>query len=218
MEDPQALKNIAFELDRVLADSSEQKIHEFLEGHLELFGFLQRDGFTKSKLRLADSFIPDFVVIGLEPYSNDPRPHVTFIEIERANETLFTSKGDPTAFLTHAVKQTQDWKRWVTDNRSFLHTTLHRLIVHEASPKAAKERDWRGDNIERGIARGFHDRYLVIAGRRGQMSIENRLALAQMNHDLLDIRIITYDVLLERIFRELDYIYGNGTWHDLSRS
>jgi hypothetical protein len=47
-------------------------------------------------------------------------------------------------------------------------------------------------------------RYLVIAGRRASMTIDDRLRLSQMNNDLQDIKIVTYDVLIDRIFRQLD--------------
>jgi hypothetical protein len=59
--------------------------------------------------------------------------------------------------------------------------------------------------FERSIVQGFQDRYLIIVGRREGMRIEDRLALEQMNHDLLNIRIITYDVLLDGILKRLAY-------------
>jgi hypothetical protein len=210
-----ALETLAGEFGRVLLDPSEQNIHAFIEQHPQLLGFMHWDGFVKSKFRLAEVFVPDFLVVGLEPYSNVPRPLVTFIEVERSTEALFTKSGDPTSFLTHAIRQVQDWKRWVADNRTYLQTVLHRLIAQEIPAEQGDYPTGGREDIRRSIAHGFHDRYLVIAGRRDPMRLEDQLLLAQMNRDLHEIRIITYDVLLDGVLRDLD---DDRQWHDLAGS
>ena len=133
---------------------------------------------------------------------NDPSPSVAFIEIERADIPLFTKSGDPSAQLTHAIRQVQDWKNWVKKNRSYFHSVLQQLVAEEM-PDGKPERGhyWGRNRIKEGVVYGFHDEYIVIAGRRHTMDMSTRLRLAQMNHDLHDIRIITYDVLLELLLR-----------------
>lgn len=44
---------------------------------------------------------------------------VQLVEIERADNTLFTNGGDPSSKLTHAIRQVQDWKLWIRDNRDY---------------------------------------------------------------------------------------------------
>src|SRR5580704_12514952 len=103
---------LVLDFEKTLDSGREQDIHLFLDRNRQILHFIHWDPIVKSKVRLADAFVSDFVVVGLDPYSNDPRSFVTFIEIERANEALFTKSGDPTSFLTHAIRQVQDWQRW----------------------------------------------------------------------------------------------------------
>jgi hypothetical protein len=53
----------------------------------------------------------------------------------------------------------------------------------------------------------FSDEYLVIAGRRSDLTGSDRLRLAQMNDDLNCIRVITYDVLIDALVKRL-----HGQW------
>ena len=41
------------------------------------------------------------------------------IEIERPDFPLFTRHGDPTAKLTHAQRQVEDWLDWISDNKDY---------------------------------------------------------------------------------------------------
>jgi hypothetical protein len=197
--DNQSIKDVAVEFETVLGSSDEQVVHTFLETRPELFGFLHDDGVIKSKFRLADAFIPDFVSLG-SGHGNDVRPYISFIEIERPTMPLFTKAGDPASGLTHAVRQVQNWKHWVTNNRMYFQQILATILAEEMRKV---KRNWRIDQRRRGLLGedglegGFKDRYLVIAGRRNTMSVPDRILLAQMNDDLHGIQIITYDVLLD---------------------
>jgi hypothetical protein len=189
------LKDIAIQFERILDSAHEQEIHAFLETHPQLFNFLQDRGILKSKFRLADAFIPDFISIGADFSSNSLRSLITFVEIERSNMPLFTKSGDPTSGLTHAIRQVQNWKQWVTNNRMYMQQVFAKITTEELA-KANDGDSWVIKSL-RGVAHGFSDRYLVIAGRRNTMSVPDRILLSQMNDDLHGIKIITYDVLLE---------------------
>jgi hypothetical protein len=41
------------------------------------------------------------------------------VELERPQAKLFTGKGDPTAALTHAIRQMDDWRSWLSRNRDY---------------------------------------------------------------------------------------------------
>jgi len=164
----------------------EEDVHQFLACNSWLISFsFFGDGFLldsgthscSSKGRLGDSFVTDFLFLSSNLPLNDPRPMAHFIEIERPNLLLFTKAGDPTSGLTHAIRQVQDWRQWVDQNRAFLYRTF---------PFSCND--------------GVHDSFLVIAGRRDHMDVSKRLRLAQMNQDLNGIRIMTYDTILERAF------------------
>lgn len=84
MKDDQipVLEDVATRFSEVLQSPTEQAIHVFLEQNVHLLDFLGWGGFVKSKPRLAESYIPDFMVLGEEPYRNSPRPLITLIETE----------------------------------------------------------------------------------------------------------------------------------------
>lgn len=190
----QLLKETAIQFERILDSAHEQEVHAFLETHHQLFDFLQDRGLIKSKFRLADAFIPDFISIGNDFSTNNLNSLVTFVEIERPNMPLFTKSGDPASGLTHAIRQVQNWKQWITNNRMYMQQVFGKIAAEEL------DRVNRSDNLKlslRGVAHGFSDRYLVIAGRRNSMSVSDRILLSQMNDDLHRIKIITYDVLLD---------------------
>src|SRR5438477_153894 len=121
--DNQSIKDVAVQFETVLCSSDEQIVHTFLETQPELFGFLHDRGVIKSKFRLADAFTPDFVSFG-SGNGNDIRPRISFIEIERPTMPLFTKAGDPASGLTHAVRQVQNWKHWITNNRMYFQQIL----------------------------------------------------------------------------------------------
>ncbi len=188
------MKKMAVELERALEAKKEQEIHSFLEqNQVILTGIYGHNNpLLWSKYRLADAFVPDFLLLGYRAYSQDLRPTASFIEIERANERLFTKSGDPTSFLTHAIRQVQDWKRWVEANRGYLQSNLQRAIA-ETEMVSSRELEQMSETI----MHGFSDRYFVIAGRRRDMGVAERVRLAQMSADLDRIRLMTYDALLE---------------------
>jgi hypothetical protein len=67
------------------------------------------------KKRLGSEFITDFV-IGQKD-SNGYEWHA--VELESPNAKMFTKAGDPTAQLTHAIRQIQDWRSWLGKNQNY---------------------------------------------------------------------------------------------------
>lgn len=119
------------------------------------------------------------------------------IEIERADKKMFTANGDPSAVVTHAVRQVQDWKQWVSANRQYVaRDILDRWdeSVPVREPVLGGEY-WNPEYI----LRHFAVFYYVIVGRRTFLRVPERLRLEQMNDDLANIKIMTYDVLIDRL-------------------
>lgn len=109
----------------------------------------------------------------------------TFVELERADRNLFTKAGDPTAALTHAIRQVTDWTSWVTDNSAYACEVLQKLI--KSSPM-----EWRWPRL---LWRP--PRAVVIMGRRSTLTEESNRRRAQICVQNPSLEIITYDRLCD---------------------
>ncbi len=87
----------------------------------------------------------------------------------RAEFPLFTRQGDPTAKLTHSMRQVEDWLDWISDNKDY----AQRHILPEVSEPEA----W------------------VIIGLRSRMDKKSKKALARKNRELNRTKIRTFDDL-----------------------
>jgi hypothetical protein len=203
---------LAEEFEILLDCDSEEKIHKFLFENPIFINCLGGEGaIVFSKFKLADEYIPDFILLGEEMHTNALAAYVSLIEIERADKPLFTKSGDPTSILSHTVRQVQNWKTWFTENRTFLRKRFKDILIqnppdyHEIMSKYER----RIENF--GLDYGFYARYYCVIGRRKQLAVKDNILLGQMNHDLSDINIITYDVLLEYFIKLLKRMkYGNN--------
>lgn len=123
--------------------------------------------------RLAAEFVPDFLTaqassIGIEWLA---------VELESPHATLFKKNGDPTAALTHAIRQITDWRTWLSKNAQM----------------ACNSKDNHGlglPDIDANIPG------LILLGRRAAENAAFNLRRRQMMHDLR-IGIHSYDWLLE---------------------
>jgi hypothetical protein len=65
--------------------------------------------------RLGGEHITDFMIAELD----GAHPTWFAVELERPQAKLFTKKGDPSAALTHALRQIDDWRIWLSHNRDY---------------------------------------------------------------------------------------------------
>lgn len=73
------------------------------------------DRWVVPKARLGAEHETDFLVA-----ERDATRYVWYaVELERPQARLFTAKGDPTAALTHAIRQVSDWRIWLSHNRDY---------------------------------------------------------------------------------------------------
>src|ERR1044072_2473032 len=87
----------------------------------------------------ADFFLHDYsypsslICISELQFGSDYRPDFTrcydlasvgfqqeFIEIESPHDNVFTNKGNPSAQLTEAINQIENWRIWVDNNRELV--------------------------------------------------------------------------------------------------
>jgi hypothetical protein len=100
----------------------EAPLQSFLERHPDIIVHTFFQGAYNPvvfpKFRLADEFIPDFVMIG---HRSAPSWDVDLVEIEPAvlNEPLFNKQRQPTGRLRIAERQVFDWQVWIEKNREF---------------------------------------------------------------------------------------------------
>lgn len=101
---------------------AEEAYHSYLR---EYAGFFLAYGWEVnlliSKLRLGADFTTDFIV-GRDQHSNGV--WYELIEIETPYDAPFTKNGNPSARLSGAIQQIQNWRRWIIDNRREIHKLL----------------------------------------------------------------------------------------------
>lgn len=142
----------------------EEEIKQFLksEASRPIFGLECVRFYTEHEL--GAEFQADFVL----EYS--ARRYV-MVEIENPNQRLYTNRGRPTAGLTHARQQVEDWQRWVEENNPYAQRRLPGCVSPEGQ---------------------------VIIGRRSSLAADDQARLARSNVNTRGRLIIqTYDDLLE---------------------
>jgi hypothetical protein len=98
--------------------ATEHHIHEFLAEHSYFFNTLIRlYGVSPlySKVKLGSNFEVDFAYFDTSSYG----PEWELIEIESPKQKLFNKNGDPSAALTHAIRQLEEWHSWVHENLDY---------------------------------------------------------------------------------------------------
>jgi hypothetical protein len=101
-------------LELIESSPKEELVQKFIENHSYLL--LQarnkrRHTALVSKPKLADEFIPDFIMFG---GCNDY--WITLVEIEKPSDLIFTKNGDYSSAFSKALRQIADWKAWLYNN------------------------------------------------------------------------------------------------------
>ncbi|USU21335.1 Shedu anti-phage system protein SduA domain-containing protein [Paraburkholderia fungorum] len=132
------------------------------------------------KQRLGSQHVTDFMI--------GERDSMGFrwqaVELESPLAKMFTKSGNPSAPLTHAIRQIQDWRMWLAANQNY----------------AARDRGVDG----LGLTEIHPDvEGLIIMGRRATESEETRRLRRQIGRDA-KIEIHTFDYLLESLIGRVD--------------
>ena len=169
---------------------SEQQIQLYLEDHPVILLYAMLDGFypvasTRSamfpKVRLGAEFEPDFAYCS----GNSMGTYWTFVELERPDVPLFNRKGDPSKYLSHAIRQVSDWKAWITDHSEYARQTFGDLLRQSPSR-------WDWPNQFRRDCRA-----LIVIGRRSMLTRSTNRLRAQFCEESRFFEIITYDRLFD---------------------
>jgi hypothetical protein len=122
-----------------------------------------------SQVRLGAEYVPDFVI-------ELPRRRYVYVEIEHPQHQVIRQDGRPSAKLTDATQQVEDWFGWTSDNVSYARNTLPEI----------SEPDGR-----------------VIIGRTSGIPPEHRQVIARRNSESRRIETMTFDDLLENAEQHL---------------
>ena len=158
------------------ASKSERPLQAFIEQNPKILAALMIGHLGRWVVphkRLGSEYVTDFIVGDLSSYGFK----WVAIELESPTAPMFSKNGDPSAKLSHAIRQIQDWRAWLADNRSY-----------------AQRKTSRGGLGLLGIRSrlpGF-----IFIGRRDRLDDRNQNLRAQMSEDL-NIEICTYDRLLD---------------------
>lgn len=112
-----------------LLDSKEGegKVHDFLASHSYFFNGILRltTGYSRlySKIRLGSDYEIDFVWFD----TGSLGPEWYLAEIEQPRFTIFNAREDPSAALTHGIRQIRDWQTWIDDNRTYANKLMPRI-------------------------------------------------------------------------------------------
>lgn len=166
--------------ESLLNDSSqsERAYQAFLR---ENSGFAWLDPFSCSvaisQLRFGADHVSDFVLAherGSYGFSYQ------LIEIESPHDRPFTKTGIPSQSLNHALKQTRDWRHWISTNR-------------DEAKRLFPSKEFRIFDVE-----SFE--YIVVIGRRAEME-SHRTERKSLESEGLSIR--SFDWLSDQIRRRV---------------
>lgn len=126
------------------------------------------------QFRLGSEYVADFILGERHSFGH----HWQLVELECPTKKMFNKNGAPSATLTQAIRQIQDWRSWLHNNQNY-------------AAKPLKD-DGLGLIDIVGDCSG-----LILIGRRHDLNDELNARRRQMMRDL-NIQIRTYDFLCER--------------------
>lgn len=154
---------------------NERPIQSFIASNPELLaqhltGHLGR--WVVPQQRLGAEHVVDFMIAD----QSSMGLHWIAVELESPRAKLFTKRGDPTACLSHAIRQLQDWRGWLSKNLAY-----------------ARRKTSRGGLGLFGVRSRLAG--IILIGRRSDLREQDEDLRNQMCEDLA-ILIHTYDWLI----------------------
>jgi hypothetical protein len=144
--------------------TKERKIHDFIINNPTCFDVYGSR--IKSEVWLGKKYRIDLAI----QYKLDEKK-IQLVELERANQEIFTEKGRLRAYATHAIQQVEDWLQWWHENPN------------------DRPKDFDSSILPEG---------LVVLGRNKNLSDDDKRRLVHLN-STRKVKLITYDDLLDRI-------------------
>jgi hypothetical protein len=169
---------------------TENIIQSFLEEHPIVLLHAMLDGFypvasTRSalfaKVTLGSQHEVDFAYCNWNSGGN----WWTFIELERSDVQMFTKAGDPSKYLTHAIRQVTDWQTWLNDNYEYAKSEMQKYFEENTREFTYADHFRRPCNM------------IIVISRRANLSPETNRRRMQICSDNPRLEIMTYDRLFD---------------------
>ena len=184
-------------LDALGRSSGERIIHSYLKKHPNLLwgAFMNCGGhsdYVIPEFRIGSRFRCDFVV--MQSYSGGW--NIEFVELEPVNVSLFNKDRTPSKPLRIALKQIDDWKRFLeTDGatmRSQLADAAKKNDLLQPDLNLGKEpTSFAGDDLRHPFTH-IHAAYNVVIGRRDELDdVSNHVRNSYRSLHM--VQICTYD-------------------------
>jgi hypothetical protein len=173
LESVDVIDQLADELGRVVSEAEDERpIQAFFERNPELLVKLVRGGHGRwvfPKPRFGSEHIPDFMICERDSGGY----HWHLVELENPNHRALTKNGQPTAYLTQARQQIDDWRIWLRKNVQYAQTELGYL----------------------GLDDEFHS--IIVIGRREAIGTNQQDRYRELAQG--KVEVMSYDRLLERV-------------------
>lgn len=163
-------------LDLLKYAKTERPIQAFFYLHRHFLVEHLRGGHGRwaiSQQRLGSQHVSDFMIGAPHSLGAD----WVAVELESPRASLFTKAGNPTATLSHAIRQITDWRAWLTNNLSY-------------ATRPPAEGGLGLDKIRPDVEG------MILIGRRARLSPSDNMLRSQLSHDL-KITIHTYDYIAD---------------------
>ncbi|CAG2128013.1 Shedu anti-phage system protein SduA domain-containing protein [Cupriavidus plantarum] len=163
----------------------EEDVQQFLQAHPNLL--IQHLGgghgrWVIPKQKLGAEHVTDFVIGDRDSMGF----HWQAVELESPLRPMFNKSGDPSQYLNHAIRQIMDWRAWLVQNQNY----------------AARSRADNGLGLTDISAAASG---LIVIGRRTEDLRRNSNLRRQLVHNN-NIKIHTYDYLIETLLRRIDAV------------
>jgi hypothetical protein len=187
----------------------EHKVAKYLRKHpwLLYWNFCRSSGHDRyafAEFPLGSQFKVDSLL--LNSYSGVWRAHL--VELEPVADLLFTKSRTPSQRLARAVRQIDDWREYIDQNREQIRRDLVRWAKrHDRLGYSTGEEpcNYSGDFLSDPETH-IHFTFYVVIGRSSRLSKERR-NLAGRFVSGHDVELVTYDRLLALAKRR----YGSST-------
>ncbi len=177
-------------LDVLNGAQSEEEVQQFLTtNHVVVSGGWERCTIIP-KLRLGSDFVTDFVATA----GASGTVYATLIELEPPNQPVFTKDRKPARRLADALRQVSEWRHWIRENERYFIECLKKEAAGKGLP------GYPGGPSE--YWESYHRRkysYVIIIGRRENMSERDLQSRAALLDQMSDVEIVSYDRLVDRL-------------------
>lgn len=102
---------------RAALSGNERDVQQVIAAHPRLLARRLTGGWgwVIPQKRLGAEFVTDFIL----GEQLSPGYYWVAIELESPRVPMFTKAGDPSRYLTHAIRQIQEWRVWLTNNHDY---------------------------------------------------------------------------------------------------